>query len=53
MLGYVHTPEAIEKMKSRFIDPTNHPMYGKNHTLESRQRISKATQRSGWPSRMG
>ena len=35
MLGYKHTAEAIEKMKLRFVDKTNHPMFGKNHTLES------------------
>ena len=25
MLGYKHTAEAIEKMKLRFVDKTNHP----------------------------
>jgi hypothetical protein len=25
MLGYKHTAEAIEKMKKRFVDKTNHP----------------------------
>jgi group I intron endonuclease len=29
MLGYKHTKQAIEKMKSRFINKTNHPMFGK------------------------
>jgi group I intron endonuclease len=41
MLGYKHTAEAIEKMKLRFVDKTNHPMYGKNHTLEALSLISK------------
>jgi hypothetical protein len=29
MLGYKHTKQAIEKMKSRFVNKTNHPMFGK------------------------
>jgi group I intron endonuclease len=29
MLGYKHTKQAIEKMKSRFINKTNHLMDGK------------------------
>jgi NUMOD3 motif len=33
MLGYKHTAEAIEKMKARFVDKTNHPMYGKTILL--------------------
>jgi group I intron endonuclease len=28
MLGYKHTEEAKEKMRSRFLDKTNHPMFG-------------------------
>jgi group I intron endonuclease len=31
MLGYKHTKQAIEKMKSRFVHKTNHPMFGKTH----------------------
>ena len=31
MLGYKHTKQAIEKMKSRFVNKTNHPMSGKTH----------------------
>lgn len=31
MLGYKQTKEAIEKMKLRFVDKENHPMFGKNH----------------------
>lgn len=31
MLGYKHTKQAIEKMKSRFLNKTNHSMFGKSH----------------------
>jgi NUMOD3 motif len=31
MLGYKHKKQAIEKMKSRFVNKTNHPMFGKTH----------------------
>jgi hypothetical protein len=41
MLGYKHTAEAIAKIKLRFVDKTNHPMYGKNHTPEALKAISK------------
>lgn len=41
MLGYKHTAEAIEKMKKRLTDKTNHPMCGKTHTLEAIKAISK------------
>jgi group I intron endonuclease len=32
MLGYKYTKEAIEKMKLRYVDKANHPMFGKNTT---------------------
>lgn len=41
MYGYKHTKEAIEKMKLRLIDPKNHPMFGKTHSIETRALISK------------
>ena len=41
MLGYKHTADAIAKMKTRLSDKSNHPMYGKNHSLESLKAISK------------
>jgi group I intron endonuclease len=41
MYGYKHTKDAIEKMKTRYIDPANHPMFGKTHTSESLKLISK------------
>jgi len=31
MLGYKHTKQTIEKMKSRFVNKVNHPMFGKTH----------------------
>lgn len=27
MYGYKHTEDSIAKMKARFIDPKNHPMF--------------------------
>lgn len=41
MFGYKHKKEAIEKMKLRLLDPSNHPMFGKTHSNESRSLISK------------
>jgi group I intron endonuclease len=41
MKGYKHTIEAIQKIKDRFSDPNNHPMFGKTHTPETRKLISK------------
>lgn len=41
MLGYKHTLEAIKKMKLRFKDKSNHPMYGKTHDKFSLAKISK------------
>ena len=41
MFGYKHTLKAIQKMKARFINPLNHPMFGKTHSIESRNLISK------------
>lgn len=40
-LGYKHTIEAIEKMKKRFINKANHPMYGKKHNKFALAKISK------------
>jgi len=41
MLGYKHTSDAIAKMKLRLADKSNHPMYGKKHSFEALQAISK------------
>ena len=41
LLGYKHTIEAIEKMKLRYIDKSNHPMFGKTHTSFALSKISK------------
>lgn len=41
MLGYKHTKQAIEKMKSRFVNKINHPMFGKTHDKETLSLISK------------
>jgi group I intron endonuclease len=41
MLGYKHTKQAIEKMKSRFVNKTDHPMFGKSHTKITLSLISK------------
>jgi group I intron endonuclease len=40
-LGYKHTIEAIEKMKKRFLNKANHPMYGKKHDNFALAKISK------------
>jgi group I intron endonuclease len=41
MLGYKHTIKAINKMKLRFKDKTNHPMFGKKHDSFALSKISK------------
>lgn len=41
LLGYKHTKEAIEKMKNRFKDKSNHPMHGKKHSVFALSKISK------------
>jgi len=41
MLGYKHTKEAIAKMKLRFLDKKNHPMFGKKHDKFTLNLISK------------
>lgn len=41
LLGYKHTDEAKLKMLKRFEDKSNHPMYGKSHTIDARKLISK------------
>jgi group I intron endonuclease len=41
MLGYTHTEEAISKMKERFKEIENHPMFNKTHTQETKHLISK------------
>lgn len=41
MLGYKHTDKAKLKMLRRYVDKTNHPMFGKTHTTEARALISK------------
>lgn len=40
-LGYKHTKEAITKMKLRFLDKKNHPMFGKKHDKFSLNLLSK------------
>lgn len=41
MLGYKHTEEAILKMKEYYKNKNNHPMFGKTHTKETINLISK------------
>jgi len=41
MLGYKHTKQAIDKMKSRFVNKINHPMFGKSHNKLTLSLISK------------
>ena len=41
MLGYKHTIRAINKMKLRYKDKTNHPMFGKKHDSFALAKISK------------
>ena len=41
MLGYKHTKQAIAKMKARFLNKQNHPMFGKTHSESSKYLISK------------
>lgn len=44
-IGYKHTKEAKRKMTKRnlkrFVDPQNHPMYGKHHSDESKYAIAQ------------
>ena len=40
-LGYKHTKQAIEKIKLRFANKSNHPMYGKIHSESFLSLISK------------
>ena len=40
-LGYKHTEDAIQKMKLRLKDKSNHPMFGKTHTSFALSKISK------------
>lgn len=37
-----HKQKLSETAKNRFVNPENHPMYGVNHTEESRQKMSKS-----------
>jgi hypothetical protein len=41
MLRSKHTKQAIEKMKSRFVNKINHPMFGKTHDKITLSLISK------------
>lgn len=41
MLGYKHTKKAIEKIKLRYLNKNNHPMFGKKHTDLSLSLITK------------
>lgn len=41
MLGYIHTIKAIKKMKLRYKDKTNHPMFGKKHDSFALSKIRK------------
>ena len=40
-LGYKHTIDAINKMKFRLKDKSNHPMLGKTHSSFALSKISK------------
>ena len=40
-LGYKHSEQALLKRVERFKVKENHPMYGKTHTAEARNLISK------------
>ena len=40
MLGYKHTKQAKAKMKARFLNKKNHPMFGKTHSETTKQLIS-------------
>lgn len=46
VFGLRWKPEALEKMRIRvkqyLSDPTNHPMYGKKHSEESRKKMSES-----------
>lgn len=41
MLWYKHKKQAIKKIKSRFVNKTNHPMFGKTHKKITLNLISK------------
>lgn len=41
MLGYKHTKKAIAKMRLRYVNKLNHPMYGKKHDEITLSLISK------------
>ena len=41
MLGYKHTKQAIEKLKLRFANKSNQPMFGKKHSESVLSLISK------------
>lgn len=41
MLGYKHTEQALLKMIARYKDKKNHPFFGKTHTKETKNLISK------------
>ncbi len=41
MFGYKHNIKAIEKMKAQYLNPSNHPMFGKTHTDISKSLMSK------------
>jgi group I intron endonuclease len=41
MYGYKHTKQAIAKMKARFLNKNNHPMFGKTHSEASKLLICK------------
>jgi group I intron endonuclease len=40
LLGYKHTPKAIKKMETRFLNKENHPMFGKSHSEDAKKLIS-------------
>ena len=41
LLGYKHMKQAIEKMKARFVNKINHPLFGKTHDKVTLNLISK------------
>lgn len=48
MLGYKHSPEAIQKMLNRF-KKYKHPILGKHHTILTKEKISLVTRNTKNP----
>jgi group I intron endonuclease len=41
LIGYKHRPDTKAKMKAHYHNKTNHSKYGKNHTIETKAKISR------------